>query len=62
MLDIFPRLIVLVLTATAVMLALAFRSILVPLKAVLMNSLSVAATFRADRAGLPEGTAPASFI
>lgn len=45
MLDIFPRLIVLVLTATAVMLALAFRSILVPLKAVLMNSLSVAATF-----------------
>ncbi|MHB1327220.1 MAG: MMPL family transporter, partial [Gemmatimonadales bacterium] len=45
MLDVFPRLIALVLTATAVMLALAFRSILVPLKAVLMNSLSVAATF-----------------
>ncbi len=45
MLAIFPRLVALVLTATAVMLALAFRSILVPLKAVLMNSLSVAATF-----------------
>jgi RND superfamily putative drug exporter len=40
-----PLLIALVLTATAVMLALAFRSVLVPLKAVLMNSLSVSATF-----------------
>ncbi|MBL8985672.1 MAG: MMPL family transporter [Gemmatimonadetes bacterium] len=41
----FPLLIGLVLSATAVMLAIAFRSILVPLKAVLMNSLSVSATF-----------------
>ena len=45
MLRTFPRLIALVLSATAVMLAIAFRSILVPLKAVLMNSLSVSATF-----------------
>jgi len=41
----FPTLIVLVLSATAIMLAIAFRSVLVPLKAVLMNSLSVSATF-----------------
>ena len=41
----FPRLILLVLGATAVMLAIAFRSVLVPIKAVIMNSLSVAATF-----------------
>jgi RND superfamily putative drug exporter len=41
----FPMLIGLVLAATAVMLAIAFRSVLVPLKAVLMNSLSVGATF-----------------
>lgn len=41
----FPGLIALVLGATALMLAIAFRSILVPLKAILMNSLSVSATF-----------------
>ena len=41
----FPRLVALVLAATAIMLAIAFRSILVPLKAILMNSLSVSATF-----------------
>jgi putative drug exporter of the RND superfamily len=41
----FPLLIGLVLAATAVMLAIAYRSVLVPLKAVLMNSLSVSATF-----------------
>ena len=41
----FPRLILLVLGATAIMLAIAFRSVLVPVKAVIMNSLSVAATF-----------------
>ncbi len=41
----FPLLIALVLSATAIMLAIAFRSILVPLKAVVMNSLSVSATF-----------------
>ncbi len=45
LLDRFPLLIGLVLAATAVMLAVAFRSVLVPLKAVLMNSLSVSATF-----------------
>jgi RND superfamily putative drug exporter len=41
----FPGLVALVLAATAIMLAIAFRSVLVPLKAVLMNSLSVSATF-----------------
>ncbi|MEZ4585860.1 MAG: MMPL family transporter [Gemmatimonadales bacterium] len=41
----FPLLITLVLGATALMLAIAFRSVLVPLKAVVMNSLSVTATF-----------------
>ena len=41
----FPGLIALVLGATALMLAVAFRSLLVPMKAVLMNSLSVSATF-----------------
>lgn len=45
LLDQFPLLILLVLAATAVMLAVAYRSVLVPLKAVVMNSLSVAATF-----------------
>ena len=41
----FPGLIALVLGATGLMLAVAFRSVLVPVKAVLMNSLSVGATF-----------------
>lgn len=41
----FPMIIALVLGVTAVMLAIAFRSVLVPIKAVLMNSLSVSATF-----------------
>lgn len=41
----FPLVIFLVLTITALMLAIVFRSVLVPIKAVLMNSLSVAATF-----------------
>jgi RND superfamily putative drug exporter len=41
----FPLIILLVLGVTGVMLALAFRSVLVPLKAVIMNSLSVSATF-----------------
>ncbi|MEO8227134.1 MAG: MMPL family transporter, partial [Gemmatimonadota bacterium] len=41
----FPLLIVLILAATGVMLAIAFRSVLVPLKAIIMNSLSVSATF-----------------
>lgn len=40
-----PLLILLVLGVTAVMLAVAFRSVLVPLKAVIMNSFSVTATF-----------------
>ena len=34
-----------VLGVTAVMLAIAFRSVLVPIKAIVMNSLSVSATF-----------------
>ena len=41
----FPLIILLVLGVTAVMLAVAFRSVLVPIKAVIMNSLSVSATF-----------------
>ncbi len=41
----FPLLVFLILSATAVMLAFAFRSVLVPIKAVIMNSLSVSATF-----------------
>ena len=41
----FPFLIALVLVTTFLMLAFAFRSILVPLKAVLMNCLSVIGTF-----------------
>ncbi len=41
----FPILIGLVLAVTAVALGLAFRSVLVPIKAVLMNGLSVAGAF-----------------
>ncbi len=45
LLERFPLLIALVLGATAVMLAIAFRSVLVPIKAIIMNTLSVSATF-----------------
>jgi RND superfamily putative drug exporter len=41
----FPTLVALILAATGVMLAIAFRSVLVPLKAIVMNTLSVSATF-----------------
>jgi RND superfamily putative drug exporter len=41
----FPMLVVLILACTGVMLALVFRSVLVPIKAVIMNTLSVSATF-----------------
>jgi RND superfamily putative drug exporter len=41
----FPLLIVLILSATVVMLAIAFKSLLVPIKAIIMNTLSVSATF-----------------
>jgi RND superfamily putative drug exporter len=41
----FPMLIVLILACTGVMLALVFRSVLVPIKAIIMNTLSVSATF-----------------
>jgi RND superfamily putative drug exporter len=41
----FPQMVAIILTVTAVMLAIAFRSVLVPIKAVIMNSLSVIATF-----------------
>lgn len=41
----FPLLVVLILAATGIMLAIAFRSVLVPIKAIIMNSLSVAGTF-----------------
>jgi RND superfamily putative drug exporter len=45
LLDVFPALIVGILSVTGAMLALAFRSVLVPIKAIIMNSLSVSATF-----------------
>ena len=45
LLERFPLLIALVLGTTAVMLAVIFRSVLIPLKAILLNSASVAATF-----------------
>jgi RND superfamily putative drug exporter len=45
LLERFPLLIALILGATAVMLAIAFRSVLVPIKAIIMNTLSVSATF-----------------
>jgi RND superfamily putative drug exporter len=41
----FPMLVVLILACTGVMLALVFRSFLVPIKAIIMNTLSVSATF-----------------
>jgi RND superfamily putative drug exporter len=41
----FPLIVALILGVTALMLAFVFKSVLVPLKAVVMNSLSVAATF-----------------
>jgi RND superfamily putative drug exporter len=41
----FPLLVAMVLGVTALMLAVVFKSVLVPIKAVVMNSLSVAATF-----------------
>jgi putative drug exporter of the RND superfamily len=41
----FPLLVILILGATGVMLAIAFKSVLVPIKAIIMNTLSVSATF-----------------
>jgi RND superfamily putative drug exporter len=45
LLDRFPMIVALILGVTALMLAIVFRSVLVPIKAVVMNSLSVAGTF-----------------
>jgi RND superfamily putative drug exporter len=45
LIDRFPRIIAIVLGVIAVMLMIAFRSALVPLKAVVLNLLSVAASF-----------------
>jgi len=45
LLSLFPMIVALILGVTAVMLFVAFRSVLVPLKAVLLNSVAVAATF-----------------
>ena len=45
LLEVFPFLIVAILGVTALMLAVAFKSVMVPLKAVIMNTLSVSATF-----------------
>ncbi len=44
-LGLFPLLVVLVLGVTGAMLAAVFRSVLVPIKAVVMNTLSVSAAF-----------------
>jgi len=41
----FPGLVLVVLGVTGIMLGIVFRSVLVPVKAVIMNSLSVAAAF-----------------
>ena len=41
----FPMLVAMIMAVTGVMLAIAFRSVLIPLKAILLNTLSVAATF-----------------
>ena len=41
----FPALVISILACTGIMLALVFRSVLVPIKAVIMNTLSVSATF-----------------
>jgi RND superfamily putative drug exporter len=41
----FPKLIGLILASTGLMLGLVFRSVLIPIKAVVLNTLSVAATF-----------------
>jgi RND superfamily putative drug exporter len=45
LLERFPVLVVMILLATGLMLAIAFKSVLVPIKAIVMNSLSVSATF-----------------
>jgi RND superfamily putative drug exporter len=45
LLERFPMLVLLILTCTGIMLAVVFRSVLVPIKAVIMNTLSVSATF-----------------
>jgi RND superfamily putative drug exporter len=45
LLDRFPVMVVMILLATGLMLAIAFKSVLVPIKAIVMNSLSVSATF-----------------
>ncbi len=43
--DVFPQMIVLILLATFVVLTVAFRSLLMPLKAVVLNAFSVLASF-----------------
>ncbi|MDH4130211.1 MAG: MMPL family transporter [Gemmatimonadota bacterium] len=45
LLERFPMLVLLILACTGIMLAIVFRSVLVPIKAVIMNTLSVSATF-----------------
>lgn len=45
LLDRFPLIILLILGVTGFMLAVVFRSLLVPIKAIVMNSMSVIATF-----------------
>ncbi|MGH7732140.1 MAG: MMPL family transporter [Gemmatimonadales bacterium] len=41
----FPLMVLMILGSTGLMLAIAFKSLLVPIKAVIMNTLSVSATF-----------------
>jgi RND superfamily putative drug exporter len=61
LLERFPTIIAMVLGVTAVMLAIAFRSVLVPIKAIIMNSLSVVATFGLTVLVFQEGIGGAVF-
>ena len=51
----FPLMVALISILTFILLARAFRSLILPLKAVLLNLLSVGGGLGADRARLPEG-------
>ncbi|HET9133664.1 MAG TPA: MMPL family transporter [Gemmatimonadales bacterium] len=61
LLERFPLVVALILGVTAVMLAIVFKSVLVPIKAVIMNSLSVAATFGLIVLVFQQGTGGAAF-
>jgi putative drug exporter of the RND superfamily len=61
LLERFPLVVALILGVTAIMLAIVFKSVLVPIKAVIMNSLSVAATFGLIVLVFQEGIGGAAF-